>query len=92
MLENTVNRRCLSFFGKNDFGALIFSVFEKKTCFWCVKKTKKRSYSSVAFLIGKMKADKTAKGRTKSRSSLRENFEYLLRYLGSQNFKVSRKM
>ena len=35
-----MNRRFLSVFGKNEFGALILSVFEKKLVFWRVKKTK----------------------------------------------------
>ena len=35
-----LNRRFLSFFGKNEFGALILSVFEKKLVFWLVKKPK----------------------------------------------------
>ena len=51
----------MSFFGKNEFGALILSVFEKNLFLGC-EKTKKRSQlrSSVEFSIGKMKADKIA--------------------------------
>ena len=38
-----LNRRFLSFFGKNEFGALILSVFNEKTCFLACEKNKKPS-------------------------------------------------
>ena len=38
--SSPINRRFLSFFGKNDFGSLILSVFEKKIVFGVWKKQK----------------------------------------------------